>query len=347
MMEVDNIIKNYRSFLATAIIEELNIDLNIITKFKQDFPRSKLLELNLDDFVIWKWEKSKNSFCYKLEYWDAQKLWSIRWWFSNTKYPVYFNEKKWQYIFNEDIFKSENDAIKWIWKELYRIANCESINEVEESVIINSLLRRKVFYMYNSEKIIPIFSNSSITGIYFKIFWEELNDFIEIQKKLFDIFDKIDNKNKNTYNFMIFLYKYKDNNNFVKEIEGIKNEEEIKNSLTEISADISTEMESNNNLSDEEKKINNHIKAETFEMEKIEFKANMEMKKTSFTVVISLIGLEIFLIFIIFCLVGFKILYFSDNTLNIFIWATIMQISAIFYKIINHLFPLKNNLNKY
>lgn len=329
-------IKKYNDFLDSEFASELNKDLQILDDFKEIFPSDKLKNIWIDDFVVWK--DNKNSFCYLLEYWDPQKLWSIKWWSAN-KYSLYFNNSKSKYIFDESIFDNEDQAIYEIWKELFRISKCKNIEEVEKSNILKWLFRRKVFYMYNPDKIIPIFSETALVNTYKKLFWNTLDyiniDYITIQNKLLKLYNDIDNKKKNTYNFMVFIYKYKENSNF--ELEKV-NKNDVAKTITE----ISTNMEENNSIDDEDKKLDRVIRWWEFEMKKLEFQKNMEMKKISFKVVILLMGIEISFIFIIFCLVWFKILYFSDNTLNVFIWATISQISGIFYWIIKYLFPLKN-----
>lgn len=343
--------EEYISFLENNKDNEIKENLKIIDSFKLDFPVNKIRNITLDEYVVWKlneyWETNTDSFCYRLERWDTSVLWSIRWW-TAIKFWIYYSKDKKEYRYTNK-FEDKDDAINRIGKFLYSLSkldNFSQISNLEDNNILSPMVIRKVFYMYNSEKIIPIFSTEVLLEKINKILWTDFNDYVEAQLKILDIYNEINREEKSTYSFMIFLYKIS-NITIDNETTDLIIEKNIINKIEEeeIISKEETNFKNNNKEKKEVEEVNNmindrEIKNKEFAMRKVEFDENMKMKIKSFNIVIILMSIEIIVIFIIFFLVWIDYLKFSDNNLNIFIWATIAQITAIFFFIIKHLFPL-------
>lgn len=340
----------------------LNENLKIIDNFIRDFPISKLKNISLDEYIIWK--QNANSFCHRLERWDTLELWSIRWG-TAIKFWIYYHSETSTYKYTNK-FGSKEEAIKRIWEFLYGVSNSKTLSDlstIEDSDVLSPMVTRKVFYIYNPEKLIPIFSTNALNDKMNSIFWVKNTTYEEEQEQLLEIYNSVNNANKNTYNFMLFLYdltnhqsmidgqetrlntekklgeefleKFSDES-YINELIKLKTE---KRKEEELEVEKEAEAFGNNKtiVSEDDKD-----KASNRDMREQEFGENMKMKRTAFRVVMSLMWLEIVFIFIIFFLVWINYLNFSDNTLNVFIWATIWEISAIFYWIIKYLFPENN-----
>lgn len=82
-----------------------------------------------------------------------------------------------------------------------------------------------------------------------------------------------------------------------------------------------------------------------FEAEMEEKKIDREMKKSVAKIIFTFLAIETFAVFIILTMQGFRPLEFQveDSTLNIFLGATILQISAMAIMVIRHLFPTKES----
>lgn len=161
--------------------------------------QEKLEKLDLNSYCIWKW--SDNNFSYLLERW-TQKLWSIRWW-TASKFWVYYNKEKEKYMVSK-YFSNEKDAIENIKNEIINIAFKYSLDEVVWSSVLSSMLKYKTYYIYNPDKIIPIYWDNYLKNI-LSFFWIIIDNFLEWQKLLISIFNSISDSKKSTLNFMYYL----------------------------------------------------------------------------------------------------------------------------------------------
>lgn len=83
-------------------LEYLNVE-SIRQEFLRKFPKNSIATLELDDYVIGKYNKAneyRQTFCYYLEF-KLQRLGSIAGSFASVKYGVYYSAPKSQYVAHE------------------------------------------------------------------------------------------------------------------------------------------------------------------------------------------------------------------------------------------------------
>ncbi len=115
---------------------------------------------------------------------------------------------------------------------------------------------------------------------------------------------------------------------------------EIKSILEQVEFKGGTEI-SDQDLEREGKILDLEQKQQRFEIELARVKLDLDLKKATALRVFTFLGIETLLVLIIVMLQGFKPYGFTllDTTLNIFVTATVIQISTMAVIITKHLFP--------
>lgn len=243
---IEKLITEYTKYLLqeNECFEDLILEKD---KFIKEFNLKKVKDFNLDDYCVWKWEQK--TFCYLLERSEVigLKLWSIRWWSAN-KFWVYYNKQNWDYKTIKKFHNDWNEALTQIKETIERIILSSDKEIISNEEILGHTVRSKIFYLYHSEKLIPIFSVDKIREIYLKLWLEQdiiINkheDYLNIQNKLLEIYNNIHRDEKSTLSFMYFLFNYT-KNNLDYEVEIIDEEDNNPNELFELDENYDKDKE--------------------------------------------------------------------------------------------------------
>lgn len=203
---VDSIDNFFKTFSPTKEnIENRQIIKNGLTEFQDKFPRHKLKELKLEDYVLG--TDDLDGFCYWLEYglpntgkYNGQADKGKIYWSKSTK-----SYKKSGFVKN---IEDDELAMKMVAELLYNIANENFKIDVDFPIGKGFVL--KVLNTYHPEKYFPI-NNEKFLDKLLKIFGEDFKSLNYIQKNVraMEIFiakKKENNTDVTAFEFMNFLF---------------------------------------------------------------------------------------------------------------------------------------------
>ncbi len=201
--------------------EEINARLlkarDKIDSFYKQFPKDSLRTLTLDDYCL---GRSKG-FSWWLEFgsYEFGRIGAYR----ASIHIVYYDKKRQVYIYPRDEFKSENEALEYIKKNLVEIVDLtekEDFSKLSEHDFFNRYtnISGKTAFLYNTDKILPIYSEGHLDN-FLKMFnliphesESDIEDISIIKKNLLlrEFFKGIPIFNDwETYKIMWFVYDLK------------------------------------------------------------------------------------------------------------------------------------------
>ena len=166
-------------------------------------------QMEKEDYCIGRSSNTEN-FCYIIER-ELRALGSILG-ASSSKFGLYWSKHKNKYIHSKKFGKSEIDAFEKIRQELVYLINAAKSNRLIDASKSNFcyMLRHKIYYLYNPEDDLPIFSEDHLNKVlsYFEIEYERNGDIESNKRRALYNFKKNDPDFSKMTNrqFMAFLY---------------------------------------------------------------------------------------------------------------------------------------------
>jgi len=203
-----------------------------INDFKQNYYKKVINQtLKLEE-----WDNSKAGLSYELEFGKYRELGGIGG-ATADKFGVYYSSKSKKYKFPSN-FKNLDAAFKELRKQLKSIkeyAEQGDLMKIEEKIkIFFPIVKRKLAYMFNPERILPVFSDEHLKKI-LAFFGKKYKNFVTAHNELMKIKEKIMRECDNI-TFIRFLYdkrirKYWDKNDKIesygKILLGVNDKEKI------------------------------------------------------------------------------------------------------------------------
>lgn len=169
-----------------SLLRDLSLAQWELRDFQNEFYNYKYIsEMSLDQYVIWKWELTRGSFCYYLEY-LTKYLWST--WWNSYKYWTFYSKTRDDYVFSWQ-YVSENDALEQTIQFILNVLNWEKLSNI--NTLVSPLISRKIYYLYNPEEIIPIYIEEYLDKIINYIWDLEIDsndDYFSKNKKILKFF---------------------------------------------------------------------------------------------------------------------------------------------------------------
>ena len=179
-------------------------------QFVKDFPKNRILDLALDEFVIGKGGKNR-SFCYRIER-ELNTLGSMRG-ANARKFGIYYSKDENDYVTALGKWGGDSAVafrrIKESIVELLKAAHTYDTDRIISNKL-SPMFRGKILFLYYPKKFLPIFSNSHLQ--YFadclNISLERYND-IYIQEAILEFRNNFENlRDLNVYAWTSFLYDF-------------------------------------------------------------------------------------------------------------------------------------------
>ena len=214
---LDNFLREYDIWYSNNkedIVKKFNNDIKLHKEFLSLFPKEKIKEMNIDEYVI---GKKTKSFCWWVEH-ELSSLGDISGGKLNaySRFGIYFNKEINDYVFGskktkktkfgsnkEEIFKNIIQKILKLLNDLKKKKYDELINNE-----LNPLFKNKLIYLYDPENWIPIYGDDDLNFILEKLEIPYNNDEDRINKriKLFVFFKLLSRSDIKPLLFMKFIY---------------------------------------------------------------------------------------------------------------------------------------------
>ena len=214
---IDDFLREYDIWYSNNkedIVKKFNNDIKVHKEFLSLFPKAKIAEMNIDEYVI---GKKTKSFCWWVEH-ELSSLGDIRGGrlTSYSRFGIYFNKEINDYVFGskktkktkfgankEEIFKNIIQKILKLLGDLKKKKYDELINNE-----LNPLFKNKLIYLYDSKNWIPIYGDDDLNFILEKLEIPYNNDDDRIIKriKLFVFFKLLNRSDIKPLLFMKFIY---------------------------------------------------------------------------------------------------------------------------------------------
>lgn len=186
----------------------------LLSDFLTMYPSSEIEKMDIDEYVV---GKKSNSFCWWVE--DALSgLGDIRYCRLTAfqRFGIYYDSDKKDYLFGnkntkKTKFGSDKDEIfKNIIIEIVKLLNDDKNSNYKglEANKLNPLFKNKLLFLYNSEKWLPIYSDSDLNIILtiFDIPFDKSADRIYKRKALHDFFQSLERPDITPLTFIDFIY---------------------------------------------------------------------------------------------------------------------------------------------
>jgi hypothetical protein len=176
-------------------------------RFTKLFPRSRIPQLTLDEFVQGK--RSKDSFCYWVER-ETTDLGHIQG-APSTKFGIYYSKKKNGFQFTKK-FGSETDARTRVLKQITELLDAARRGDVQalRDSPISPMFKGKILFLYFPERFINIFSERHVDHFLSRLRLNTPGSKLDLisKKELFTEFKNKDDvmKDWTTFEFSDFLY---------------------------------------------------------------------------------------------------------------------------------------------
>ena len=259
---IDDFLREYDIWYSNNkkdIEKQFNDDIKLYEKFLSLFPKEKIKEMNIDEYVI---GNKTNSFCWWVEQ-NLSDLGDIRGGrlTAYSRFGIYFNKEINDYVFGskktkktkfgdnkEEIFKNIIQKIAKLLDDLEK----ENYDELIKNEL-NPLFKNKLIYLYDPKNWIPIYGDNDLNFILEKLKIPYNNDDDRIIKRinLFVFFDSLNRSDITPLLFMKFIYS---------EYKNLINDKEIKQ-ISKIPKNISVKCIKLEDVSSIEK-ISSKLKVE-------------------------------------------------------------------------------------
>lgn len=197
-------------------------------RFTPDFVRV----MSIDDYVEGKNATYRDSFCYILEF-KLDQIGTIRSSFIKAKFVIHYSEEEKKYLFQAGKFgKDAYSIFNNVRQEIVNVIDDGARDDMDalSNNKLSPMFKGKIYYVYYPEKSLPIYSERHIDFFLHALDIEsdtkKENIFIK-KKKLLDWKEKspvFNNSNYSNVEFMNFLYS---SYGFGKEVEILKNKDDI------------------------------------------------------------------------------------------------------------------------
>lgn len=214
---IDDFLREYDIWYSNNkkdIEKQFNDDIKLHEEFLSLFPKEKIKEMNIDEYVI---GNKTNSFCWWVEQ-NLSDLGDIRGGrlTAYSRFGIYFNKEINDYVFGskktkktkfgsnkEEIFKNIIQKILKLLNDLKKKKYDELINNE-----LNPLFKNKLIYLYDPKNWIPIYGDDDLNFILEKLEIPYNNDEDRINKriKLFVFFKLLSRSDIKPLLFMKFIY---------------------------------------------------------------------------------------------------------------------------------------------
>ncbi len=214
---IDDFLREYDIWYSNNkkdIEKQFNDDIKLHEEFLFLFPKEKIKEMNIDEYVI---GNKTNSFCWWVEQ-NLSDLGDIRGGrlTAYSRFGIYFNKEINDYVFGskktkktkfgsnkEEIFKNIIQKILKLLNDLKKKKYDELLNNE-----LNPLFKNKLIYLYDPKNWIPIYGDDDLNFILEKLEIPYNNDEDRINKriKLFVFFKLLSRSDIKPLLFMKFIY---------------------------------------------------------------------------------------------------------------------------------------------
>lgn len=214
---IDNFLREYDIWYSNNkedMEKKLNADIKLHEEFLSLFPREKIEEMNIDEYVI---GKKTKSFCWWVErnLSDLGDIGGGRL-TAYSRFGIYFNKEINDYVFGskktkktkfgdnkEEIFKNIIQKITKLLDDLEKKKYDELINNE-----LNPLFKNKLIYLYDPENWIPIYGDDDLSDILLmlEISYNNDDDRINKRRKLFWFLKSLNRSDITPLLFMKFIY---------------------------------------------------------------------------------------------------------------------------------------------
>ncbi len=164
MMEKQTLVRRRGDFEEKFDDSKLGVSEEKWKKFLEKYPRDKLSELEIDDYVE---GKRKESFCWWLEH-GTRKLGSM-WGGSAEKFGIYYKKEQGRYWFDKSRFRDEKEAFSKVKEDILKLLDFAERGEFEkvdrEINTIWPVMKSKIISMYFPGKIVNVHSRRNIKKI--------------------------------------------------------------------------------------------------------------------------------------------------------------------------------------
>ena len=152
--------------------------MEIRSQFVSDFPVDKILDIEIDNYVVGKkldtGDPNRKTFCYRLEF--GLPGFGIIGGVTAIKFGIFYSPKDKKYVYNEDKFRSAEEAYKEILTQINMLLKSgkqftedndwKKLSDTFERVdVIKSVVKSKILSVYFPDSIVSINSENGITQI--------------------------------------------------------------------------------------------------------------------------------------------------------------------------------------
>lgn len=259
---IDDFLREYDIWYSNNkkdIEKQFNDDIKLHEEFLSLFPKEKIKEMNIDEYVI---GNKTNSFCWWVEQ-NLSDLGDIRGGKLNaySRFGLYFDKKINDYVFGSKKTKktkfgdNKDEIFKKIIQKILKLLNDLEKEEYDELIKneLNPLFKNKLIYLYDPKNWIPIYGDDDLNFILekLKIPYNNDNDRIIKRTNLFVFFESLNRSDITPLLFMKFIYS---------EYKNLINDKEIKQ-ISKIPKNISVKCIKLEDVSSIEK-ISSKLKVE-------------------------------------------------------------------------------------
>lgn len=259
---IDDFLREYDIWYSNNkkdIEKQFNDDIKLHEEFLSLFPKEKIKEMNIDEYVI---GNKTNSFCWWVEQ-NLSDLGDIRGGrlTAYSRFGIYFNKEINDYVFGSKKTKktkfgdNKEEIFKNIIQKIAKLLDDLEKEEYDELIKnkLNPLFKNKLIYLYDPENWIPIYGDDDLNFILGKLKIPYNNDDDRIIKRinLFVFFESLNRSDITPLLFMKFIYS---------EYKNLINDKEIKQ-ISKIPKNISVKCIKLEDVSSIEK-ISSKLKVE-------------------------------------------------------------------------------------
>ena len=210
IIDIEQLIREYNKnrelFGKSKVTEEQAMKLR--SRFISDFPPDKILDMYIDNYVIGKKvantdEPNRKTFCYRLEF--GLPGFGALGGGGAEKFGIYYDSKKKRYVYNENKFRSFEEAYKEIITQINNLVESgkqftkdndwKKMSDMFERVDeIKRTVKSKILALYFPDSLVSINSHYGVIQILKQLFLipdkEITEEFILNKKKLLEVKEK-------------------------------------------------------------------------------------------------------------------------------------------------------------
>ena len=137
--------------------------INVQKEFLNTFAPEKIIDMDIDNYVEGKGESSKNSFCYYLEF-KLDGMGMMRGSTAMPKFAIYYSEGKYLYYRNSRFGSTKEEVFNNVRQAIINLIDAGKNDDfmAMESNPLSPMLKGKIYYVYYSDKALPIYSEEHL-----------------------------------------------------------------------------------------------------------------------------------------------------------------------------------------